>query len=108
MEKALAAAGADPKAQIEEAMEVYGRIFDANCTHHVIPYKGICKMLDTLKTESVNLAVLSNKPHKPGGLCGGKDFRHRIFSARSGTERRRCRESRIRPPLLEVADRCNW
>ena len=32
MEKALTAAGADPKERIEEAMEVYGRIFDANCT----------------------------------------------------------------------------
>ena len=64
MEKALTAAGADPKERIEEAMEVYGRIFDANCTYHVIPYEGIREMLDTLKDAGVELAVLSNKPHK--------------------------------------------
>lgn len=64
MEKALTAAGADPEERIEEAMEIYGRIFDANCTYHVIPYKGIREMLDTLKDAGVTLAVLSNKPHK--------------------------------------------
>ncbi len=64
MEKALEAAGADPAERIEEAMEVYGRIFDANCTYHVIPYEGIREMLDTLKNGNVSLAVLSNKPHR--------------------------------------------
>lgn len=64
MEKALRAAGADPKERLEEAMEVYGRIFDANCTYHVIPYEGILEMLDTLKAAGISLAVLSNKPHK--------------------------------------------
>ncbi len=104
MEKALAAAGADPKAQIEEAMEVYGRIFDANCTYHVIPYKGICKMLDTLKTESVNLAVLSNKPHKQAVYVVEKIFGTEYFQLVQGQK-----DGVPRKPdptaLLEIADR---
>ena len=64
MERALEAAGDRELSRIEEGMEVYGRIFDANCTYHVIPYEGIREMLDTLKDAGVELAVLSNKPHK--------------------------------------------
>ena len=45
-------------------MEVYGRIFDENCTYHVTPYDGIEELLKTLKAQGVKLAVLSNKPHR--------------------------------------------
>ena len=63
IEQSLQAAG-DPKAKrIEEAMEVYGRIFKKYCTYHVAPYEGIVDMLQELKKEGVQLAVLSNKPH---------------------------------------------
>jgi len=63
IEQSLRAAG-DPKAKrIEEAMEVYGRIFKKYCTYHVAPYEGIVDMLQELKKEGVQLAVLSNKPH---------------------------------------------
>ena len=62
-EQSLQAAG-DPEAKrIEEAMEVYGRIFKKYCTYHVAPYEGIVDMLQELKKEGVRLAVLSNKPH---------------------------------------------
>lgn len=63
IEQSLQAAG-DPEAKrIEEAMEVYGRIFKKYCTYHVAPYEGIVDMLQELKREGVQLAVLSNKPH---------------------------------------------
>ena len=63
IEQSLQAAG-DPEAKrIEEAMEVYGRIFKIHCTYHVAPYEGIVDMLQELKKEGVQLAVLSNKPH---------------------------------------------
>ena len=63
IEQSLKAAG-DPEAKrIEEAMEVYGRIFKKYCTYHVAPYEGIVDMLQELKKEGVQLAVLSNKPH---------------------------------------------
>lgn len=63
MEKALKAAGDTKLSRIEEGMKVYGRIFSANCTYHVTPYKGIVELLGQLKDRGIKLAVLSNKPH---------------------------------------------
>lgn len=64
MEKALASSGVENLTRIEEAMQIYGRIFDANCTYHVVPYEGITEMLESMKNQGLKLAVLSNKPHK--------------------------------------------
>ena len=62
MEKSLKASGDPESSRIEEAMEIYGRIFDENCTYHVTPYDGIVRMLENLKKRKIKLAVLSNKP----------------------------------------------
>lgn len=64
MEKSLKAAGDTDASRIEEGMEIYGRIFDRNCTYHVIPYEGIPEMLKALKDKGIQLAVLSNKPDR--------------------------------------------
>ena len=64
MERSLLAAGEEDTGRIDEAMQIYGRIFDANCTYHVVPYKGISGMLTVMKQEGLKLAVLSNKPHR--------------------------------------------
>ena len=64
MEKSLKAAGDTDASRIEEGMEIYGRIFDRNCTYHVTPYKGIPEMLKALKDKEIQLAVLSNKPDR--------------------------------------------
>lgn len=64
MEKALKASGEETLERLDEAMEVYGRIFDANCTYHVVPYDGIPEMLTAMKEAGMKLAVLSNKPHR--------------------------------------------
>ncbi len=64
MEKALSSSKVENLARIEEAMQIYGRIFDANCTYHVVPYEGITEMLESMKNHGLKLAVLSNKPHK--------------------------------------------
>lgn len=64
MEKAIQAAGGDVQERIEEGMQKYGRIFDLNCTYHVVPYKGIPELLETLRSRNISLAVLSNKPHR--------------------------------------------
>lgn len=63
IERSLKAAGDSKLKHMEEAMEVYGRIFKENCTYHVTPYEGIEEMLEKLKQAGVKLAVLSNKPH---------------------------------------------
>ena len=64
MEKSLKAAGDTDSSRIEEGMEIYGRIFDQNCTYHVTPYEGIPEMLKALKDKGIHLAVLSNKPDR--------------------------------------------
>lgn len=63
MECSLEAAGDAGASRIAEAMQVYGRIFGANCTYRVVPYDGIPEMLQKLKSRGIRLAVLSNKPH---------------------------------------------
>lgn len=63
LEKALHSCGEDNPERLDEAMRIYGRIFDANCTYHVVPYEGITDMLKTMKDQGLKLAVLSNKPH---------------------------------------------
>lgn len=64
MEKSLKVAGDTDASRIEEGMEIYGRIFDRNCTYHVTPYEGIPEMLKALKDKGIHLAVLSNKPDR--------------------------------------------
>ena len=64
MEKSLKAAGDTDASRIEEGMEIYGRIFDRNCTYHVTPYEGLPEMLKALKDKGIQLAVLSNKPDR--------------------------------------------
>lgn len=64
IERSLKVAGDEQLQHIEQAMEIYGRIFGENCTYHVTPYDGIVEMLQELKEEGVKLAVLSNKPHQ--------------------------------------------
>lgn len=64
IEKSLKAAGDTDASRIEEGMEIYGRIFDRNCTYHVTPYEGIPEMLKVLKDKGIQLAVLSNKPDR--------------------------------------------
>lgn len=81
MEKSLLEAGEADLGRLDEAMRIYGRIFDANCTYHVIPYQGIPELLAALRQKGVNLAVLSNKPHRQAvhvveAIFGRNVFRH--------------------------------
>lgn len=64
MEKALAASVDENLSRLEEGMERYGRIFDQNCTYHVVPYPGILSMLEEMHQKGMSLAVLTNKPHR--------------------------------------------
>ncbi len=64
IEKTLRAAGDENLDRFEEAFEVYGRIFDDNCTYKVKPYDGIPEMLHQMKERGMKLGVLSNKPDR--------------------------------------------
>ena len=64
IEKSLEASSEGSSSRIEEAMEIYGRVFDRNCTYQAEPYEGIEEMLSEMKSRGIKLSVLSNKPHE--------------------------------------------
>ena len=46
IEQSLQVSGDEKAERIEEAMQVYNRIFKDKCTYHVAPYEGILEMLE--------------------------------------------------------------
>ena len=84
MEKSLKAAGDTDASRIEEGMEIYGRIFDRNCTYHVTPYEGIPEMLKALKDKGIQLAVLSNKPDRQTVKVVKEIFGEELFDYAQG------------------------
>ena len=84
LEKSIRAAGDFGGVRIHEAMEIYGRIFDENCTYHVTPYEGIPKLLKELKNRGVKLAVLSNKPHPQTVKVAEEIFGRDVFDVLQG------------------------
>lgn len=64
LEDSLEAAGDAGYTRIDEAVAIYNRVFDTNCTYNVVPYEGIENVLNELKGRGIKTAVLSNKPHK--------------------------------------------
>ena len=55
LERTLKAGGDTKLCHLEEAVEAYARIFDANCMYKVAPYEGIPQMLQQLKESGINL-----------------------------------------------------
>lgn len=87
IEKSLKAAGGETAAgRLDEGMEIYGRIFDANCTYHVTPYEGIRKMLSELKSQGIRLGVLSNKPHRQTVKVVQEIFGEDVFDCVQGQQ----------------------
>lgn len=86
MEKSLAAAGEPDLSRLNEGMEIYGRIFDANCTYLVTPYEGIRGMLAELKRQGIRLGVLSNKPHRQTVKVVREIFGEDVFDCVQGQQ----------------------
>ena len=80
IEESLKVSG-DPKAS---RIEIYGRIFDQNCTYHVTLYEGIPEMLKALKDRGIHLAVLSNKPDRQTVKVVKEIFGDNIFDYAQG------------------------
>ena len=64
LEQALKAVGDHELVHIEQAVEIYARVFKEGCMYQVKPYEGILELLAALKEKGLRLAVLSNKPHE--------------------------------------------
>lgn len=63
LKRSLIAAGDNNLEYFERVKEKYKEVFKENCMYNVIPYDGICEMLEKLKDNDIKIAVLSNKPH---------------------------------------------
>ena len=86
LELSIQAAGDRNAERIEEAVEIYRRIFKTRCTYHVAPYEGIVEMLDMLKTQGIKMAVLSNKPHSQTKDVVANFFQKDIFASVRGQQ----------------------
>lgn len=64
LEHALRAGSEQSVARLEEAMEIYARVFDENCMYQVRLYPGIERLLRSLEQKGIQSAVLSNKPDR--------------------------------------------
>ncbi len=112
MEKALKAAGEAEGLRIEEGMEIYGRIFDANCTYHVTPYEGVEEMLRGLKEKGIRLGVLSNKPHRQTVKVVREIFGENVFDFAQGQQEQVPRKPdpagvlRLLEEMLVTRDEC--
>lgn len=112
IEKALAAVGLPDKSRLEEGMEIYGRIFDANCTYHVTPYEGVEEMLRGLKEKGIRLGVLSNKPHRQTVKVVREIFGENVFDFAQGQQEQVPRKPdpagvlRLLEEMLVTRDEC--
>ena len=92
LEKALRAASEEAFERLEEAMEIYGRVFNENCMYHVAPYEGIVQLLGTLKEQGIRCAVLSNKPDRQAvhvvETVFGKDLFFKVQGQKEGVPRK--------------------
>lgn len=63
MERVLRCRGDESQEHYEEALTLYTELFAKHCMYGVVPYDGICELLEALKQKDIKIAVLSNKPH---------------------------------------------
>lgn len=69
MERALLLCKDEALSRLGEALPLYMENFAKYCMKGVVPYDGICRMLEDLKAHKVRLAVFSNKPHDQAVEC---------------------------------------
>ncbi len=86
LDKSIRKVGDANGERLDEAMEIYRRIFDENCTYHVSPYEGITETLKRLRRNQVKLAVLSNKPHRQTVKVTEAVFGEEIFDVILGQQ----------------------
>ncbi|HHT24322.1 MAG TPA: HAD family hydrolase [Clostridiaceae bacterium] len=60
----LVLSGDQQAERLEEAYEIYMKLFDEYCTYQVRPYPGIPELISEFQKRDIVMAVLTNKPHK--------------------------------------------
>ena len=84
LEQSLKAVGDQELVHIEQAVEIYARVFKEGCMYKVEPYAGIVELLAALKEKGLRLAVLSNKPHMQTNKIVEKFFEEATFDLVEG------------------------
>ena len=84
LEQSLKAVGDHELIHIEQAVEIYARVFKEGCMYKVEPYDGIIELLASLKKEGLRLAVLSNKPHMQTNKIVAQFFEEGTFDLVEG------------------------
>lgn len=109
MERALKLCGDEALMYHEASLPVYMENFAENCTRGVVPYEGICPLLEYLKENGIRIAVFSNKPHHQAveniEEIFGKDYFDAVRGEQPGTPKKPapdgawaiCRELGIKP-----------
>lgn len=64
LERCLLHRGEESLEHITQFEEEYRELFKEYCTYQVKPYEGIIPLLEELKRNEIQIAVLSNKPHE--------------------------------------------
>ena len=64
LERCLKNRGDEKLAHFSELEQEYKKIFKEYCTYKVTPYEGIVSLLEELRRNEIQIAVLSNKPHE--------------------------------------------
>lgn len=105
IEKALKAGGDEALDRLDEADGSLWQSVRGDCTYKVVPYKGIERMLETLKKQGIRLAVLSNKPDRQVGHVI-KEILEKGFLTGSRGRKRAFRENRI--PVRHLTLRTDW
>ncbi len=84
LEQSLKAVGDHELVHIEQAVEIYARVFKEGCMYKVEPYAGIVELLAALKKKGLRLAVLSNKPHMQTNKIVEQFFQEATFDLVEG------------------------
>lgn len=53
----------DQQDLLDECLKEFYTIYSQHCLDHTVPYPGIVQLIDDLRQEGVQLAVVTNKPH---------------------------------------------
>ncbi len=82
--QSLRAVGDQELQFLEQAVEIYARVFEEGCMYKVAPYNGIVELLTALKERGMRLAVLSNKPHMQTNKIVASCFEKGLFDRVEG------------------------
>jgi len=100
VEQLIVASGDEKAEQLDEAYDIYMKLFDDYCCYQVEPYPGILELIEGLQEKNISLGVLTNKPHQMTERVLATAFPEGTFAFIPGPGYSIYRASRIRQQLF--------